>query len=110
MLNNEHISVEYYNPKSADVFPDVLLKGGVAVTYKDDDKNFGVIGLYTHYAELNSILKKVINMNNFESLTDSIYLQNKFCLDVLYQDYPDYKNFIGSNGREKRLTTNIFHF
>lgn len=108
MLNNEHISVEYYNPKSADVFPDVLLKGGVAVTYKDDDKNFGVIGLYTHYAELNSILKKVINMDNFESLTDSIYLQNKFCLDVLYQDYPDYKNFIGSSGREKRLTTNIF--
>ena len=108
MLNNEHISVEYYNPKSADIFPDVLLKGGVAVTYKDDDKNFGVIGLYTHYAELNSILKKIINMDNFESLTNSIYLQNKFNLDVLYQDYPDYKDLIGSNGREKRLTTNIF--
>lgn len=108
MLNNKHISVALYKSKSADVFPDVDLKGGVAVTYKDDDKNFGVIGAYTPYVELNSILKKVINMNSFESLTNSIHLQNKFRLDVLYQDYPEYKSLIGSDGREKRLTTNIF--
>lgn len=108
MLNNKHISIALYRPKSADVFPDVELKGGVAVTYKDNDKNFGIIGAYTPYVELNSILKKVINIGNFESLTSSIYLQNKFCLDVLYQDYPNYKDLIGSDGREKRLTTNIF--
>lgn len=108
MLANKHISVELYRPKTSDVFPDVELKGGVAVTYKDDDINYGAIGIYTPYEELNSILKKVINMDNFESITSSIYLQNKFCLKMLYQDYPDYEDLIGSSGREKRLTTNIF--
>lgn len=29
-------------------------------------------------------------------------------LDTLYQEYPEYKNVIGSNGRDKRFRNNIF--
>ncbi|HRM91640.1 MAG TPA: hypothetical protein PLK68_14405, partial [Thomasclavelia ramosa] len=46
--------------------------------------------------------------NNFSSLGNIIYLQNKFILSELYRDFPHYKTIIGSNGNEKRLTTPIF--
>lgn len=36
-------------------------------------------------------------------------MQNKFKLDVLYKDYPQYKDIIGSNGKEKRLTASILY-
>lgn len=41
------------------------------------------------------------------SLKDIFYVQNKFLLNVLYRDYPHYKQIIGSNGKERRLTTSI---
>lgn len=41
MLNDEHLKVLYYTPDSAEVFKDVDIKGGVAITYRDQNKNFG---------------------------------------------------------------------
>lgn len=40
--------------------------------------------------------------------TKDIYLQNKFDLDKLYECYPEYRNLVGINEREKHLTTSIF--
>lgn len=108
MLNDSHVSVSLYKSKSSEVFPDIDLKGGVAITYRDTDKDFGAIGLYSQNANLNTILKHVITKINFKPISDIIYLQNKFNLECLYSDFPNYKEIIGSNGREKRLTTNIF--
>jgi hypothetical protein len=108
MLNDNHVSVSSYKPKSSEVFSDIDLKGGVAITYRDTDKDFGAIGLYSQNAILNTILKHVITKINFKPISDIIYLQNKFNLECLYSDFPKYKEIIGSNGREKRLTTNIF--
>lgn len=36
------------------------------------------------------------------------YLQNKFNLKAIYKDFPQYKDIIGSSGKEKRLTASIF--
>jgi hypothetical protein len=41
-------------------------------------------------------------------LSSIIYPQNKFNLKKLYADYPFYKGIIGSDGKERRLTTSIF--
>ena len=55
------------------------------------------------------IIKKVVIENDdFENILSIIYLQNKFNLDELYKDFPEYKDIIGSGGKEKRLTTKIF--
>ena len=43
-----------------------------------------------------------------ERLSNHIYIQNKFKLNVLYKDYPEFKNIIGSNGKDKRFRNNIF--
>lgn len=108
ILNDNHFKVLLYEPNSADVFPDVDIKGGVAVMYRDSVKDFGSIGSFTAYPELNSIYNKVISKDGFQPFSDCIYAQNKFNLVELYNDYPHLKRVIGSNGREKRLTTSIF--
>lgn len=43
MLNNTHIKVIYFNPKSEELFPNNDIKGGVAIIYYDESKNFGAI-------------------------------------------------------------------
>lgn len=62
--------------------------------------------MYTKYKDLNSILKKVL-INNFKSITNIIYLQNKFNLKELYEEHPECRKNIGSKGKERRLTTSI---
>lgn len=109
MLSDIHLKVVLYNPKSSDVFPNVDIKGGVAVTYRDASKDYGYIGTFTAYEELNSIVRKVKSKSE-NTLDTEIYVQNKFVLSELYNDYPHYQALIGSNGREKRLTTSIFDF
>ncbi|MBR0384335.1 MAG: Eco57I restriction-modification methylase domain-containing protein, partial [Eubacteriaceae bacterium] len=59
MLNDEHFKVLSYEPKSEKVFNDTDIKGGVAITYRDNAKSYGAIGAFTAFDELNSIKKKV---------------------------------------------------
>ncbi len=108
VLNDEHFKVIYYTANSTDVFPNVDIKGGVAITFRDAKQQFGKIGIYSAFPELNSILSKVISNPSFNTIRESIYLQNKFDLNSLYKDFPDLKYKIGSKGKEKRLTTSIF--
>lgn len=108
MLNDKHYKVKYYEQDSSKVFPGTEIKGGVAITYFDKEKVFGQIGTFTAFTELNEILQKVIHKNDFQSIVPLIYLQNRFNLEKIYNQYPEYKNLIGSNGKEKRLTTSIF--
>lgn len=107
MLDDEHFKVEYYEQDAARVFTNNLFEGGVAITYRDANVNFGAIGQYTAYPELNSILHKV-TCRKEPSIDTIIYLQNKFNLEELYKIHPEYKKLIGSGGKEKRLTTSIF--
>lgn len=108
ILKDKHFKVVWYKQKSSDVFPNVDIKGGVAVTFRDAKQNFGGIGTFTDFEELNSIYQKVVFTADFTTFSDIIFTQNKFNLDELYKDHPHYKSIIGSDGREKRLTTSIF--
>lgn len=108
MLEDEHLKVQFFFKKSNDAFPEVLLPGGIVITLRDKQQKFDAIGVFTKFDELNSILKKVTTSSSFSSITKNIYTQNKFNLGKLYADYPEYKDIVGSDGREKRLTTPIF--
>lgn len=108
MLNDSHFKVEFYEQNSDAVFKGTDIKGGVAITYRDNSKECGAIGAFTSFEELNSIKRKVTSKMVCTSLDDNIYVQNKFDLDVLYKDYPQFRTIIGSGGRERRLTTPIF--
>ena len=103
MLEDEHLKVIYYAQKSEEVFPNTDIKGGVVVTYHDNKENFGAIGTFTSHEELNRALKLVEENPSFRPITEIVYTQTKFNLDKLYLDRPEYRQIIGSNGRDKRL-------
>lgn len=105
MLSDKHLKVLYFETNSAKVFSNTDIKGGVAVTYRDRNKDFGEIGTFTIFPELNSILKKVrrdVVQNG--SLTKIIYSQNKFNLDKLNEHY------VGLDRTDRRLESNIFKY
>ncbi|MBP5768770.1 MAG: Eco57I restriction-modification methylase domain-containing protein [Fibrobacter sp.] len=108
VLNDEHFKVVQYWAESTDVFPTVDIKGGVAVMLRNADEIFEKIVTYTPYAEVKCILEHVLADANFKSIDSIIYSQNKFDLKKLYKDFPKYKKIVGSNGKERRLTTSIF--
>lgn len=108
MLADSHLKVVFYEQNSEKVFARKDITGGITVTYRDANKVLGPIGAFSTFSELNDILHKVMKKGLTESLDDLIVLQNKWDLNVLYSDYPYIKKKIGSEGREKRLTTSIF--
>jgi len=107
MLNDEHFKVVKYWAKSAEVFPTVDIKGGVAVTMWNEKLTYGKIGTFIIYDEMKNILEKVVT-KNFESLTQVMNPQNKFNLEILFKDHPDCRSNIGSDGNDKRLRPNAF--
>ncbi|WP_288351511.1 Eco57I restriction-modification methylase domain-containing protein [Bacteroides caecimuris] len=107
ILNDTHFKVVWYNGNSSGIFPNVDIKGGIAVGYRDANKQFGGIHVYTTYPQLNTLVKKVSDYG-YTPISKIFYAQNKFNLETLYAEYPDYRTRIGSNGRERRLTTSIF--
>ena len=60
MLNDVHFKVLDYSVDSRTIFPNQDIKGGIAITYRDLDRNYGPIETFTPFEELNSILKKFL--------------------------------------------------
>lgn len=59
MLNDQHFKILEYEPDSNKIFPNIEIKGGVVISYWDENAKFASIGTFTKYYELNSILRKV---------------------------------------------------
>ena len=108
MLADNHFKVLYYEANGSKIFANTDIKGGVAITYHDSTKDYGAVRTFTSFTELNSILQKAAPQHTCNSLTTIIYNQNRFNLDALYEIYPEYKDIIGSEGRDKRFRNNIF--
>lgn len=110
MLDDPHLKVVDYQQKSDTVFPNTDIKGGVAVTYWEGGKVLGPIGVFSPYKELRSIQLKVSPWLAKQGLlSDVMYLQNRFDLAALYEDYPEARESISSNGKERRIVTSSFN-
>lgn len=107
MLSDSKLKVLMYEQDSSKVFPNTDIKGGIAITYRSKEDEFGAIGVFTPIPELNSILHKVKEKTD-KSLAEIIYAPTKFDLDTLYKDHPDFKSLIKADGKDKLLRTNIF--
>ena len=59
MLNDEHFTVLHCEIDGGKIFPNTDIKGGVAITYRDAEKDYGAIEIFSTFEELNTILKKV---------------------------------------------------
>lgn len=87
MLSDEHIKVEYYNQNASEVFPNTEIKGGVAVVYRDIDKNFGAINEFIPDERLRKIashfdikIEKCLPSIMFGGRSD-LKFNDKFLLD-----------------------------
>lgn len=108
MINSEHFKVLYYEQDSSKIFANTDIMGGIAVSYYSNNEKFDPIRVFTPFTELNSIMRKVANYGTVDNMSKMFSLQNKFNLEALYKDYPEYTKIIGSDGKDKRFRNNIF--
>ena len=118
MLNDIHLKVLNYENDGSRVFPGTDIKGGVAVTYRDESKNFGAIKIFVADSNLNSILHKV-NTVGFAAFSEEVYSPESYKFTkVMYQEHPEIKELtfvykgetvsLISKGHDYDLTSNIF--
>ena len=108
MLSDPHLKVLYHEQDSSKVFQNTDIKGGIVITYHDRSKNYGPIGIYTAFDELNSINRKVHQSEDEQSISDLIYTQCRFNLEALYASDKNLKSCIGSEGKDRRFRNNAF--
>lgn len=102
MLNDKHLKVLEYQEDPKNVFPNNDIKGGISITYRDTQKNFGAIKQYTTYSQLQSILKKIEkDLTTIGNIGDIINVATKFNILELAKDFPEYSI------RERRLSSNV---
>ncbi len=107
MLEDPHLKVVAYETKSSAYFPGTDIKGGVAITYRDATQDFGKIGVFTPWKELNTIKQKVWK-KECRSIREITFSRTAYRLtDKLHQDYPTAIQQL-SKGHAYDMSTNIF--
>lgn len=102
MLNDPHFKVIHYEPKSDTIFPNTDIKGGIAITYRDANKEFGAIETYTSFDELNGILTKVRGTQPEHWLSEIIYPALSYKLtDLMKQENPNSLDRLRTSAFEK---------
>lgn len=105
ILSDKHFKVLKYEENPRVFFPMNEIKGGVAITIRDKDKNYGEVGIFTGSNIVDSILNKVIDRKEV-SISDFISkgVPYKFT-NKIKEDYPDYIKLIS---KSFDLRTNVF--
>ncbi len=105
MLSDPHFKVLEYEQDCTKVFANTEIKGGVAITYHDETKEFGAIGIFTEYPEMNVILHKVTTHAS-SGFMDSIAVSgySYHFTEQMHIDNPEIKKtVIVVDGKEKPL-------
>lgn len=108
MLNDEHFKVLYYEHDSSKLFTNTDIKGGIAVSYRNNEQVYGAIEIFTPHLVLSKISNRLSSLLQESNISQIIHTQNRFNLENLYADYPEYKLCIGSDGKDKRFRNNTF--
>ncbi len=108
MLANPHFKVLLYEADAKRIFPSIQLPGGVAISYHDIRQDFGPIGVFTPFKELNSILHRVITTSSFEGMDKIVISRTTYRLsEKLHQDHPEAITQL-SKGHAYDMASNIF--
>ncbi len=107
-LNDEHFKVLTYVPNASEIFPTTDIKGGVAITLRNANKNYGALKVFTQFNELNDIVKKVIKSHNAYFLDTIISPRGCYhTTDLFFEDYPSASSRLGK-GTKNMLASNFF--
>ena len=105
MLNDVHFRVVAYKANSTEIFPTVGIAGGVAIMFRDAKQNFGKIGTFKAYPELDTIADKV-GARQEQSLVEIIYAESSYRFDT---SKPEVERLVLErlNG-DKKIISNVF--
>lgn len=108
MLHDKHLKVIFYEQYSGNVFANTDIKGGVAITLRDANKDFGEIGIFTPYKELATIVNNLYSQDHssIKKLVSSTGLY-RFS-DEAFNDFKDLKKKTGS-GTGKKVTSKVMN-
>ena len=108
MLSDKHLRVLFYERKSAKVFSNVGINGGIAVTCRDNSKELTPIGFYIPFKDLNSIKNKVMSSMDFDTFSKIVSPSVLYRFtDKMHEDYPDARERL-SKGHDYDVTSNVF--
>lgn len=108
MLNSDHLKVLFYESQSRNVFKDTDIKGGIAVTFYDQEKKYKPIKTFTAYEKLNSIIGKVCDSEKFEGMDTIVFSPVSFKFtEIMHKEHPTLKTKL-SKGNELEVKTNVF--
>ncbi len=108
MLSDEHFKVLQYEEDCSKIFSNTDIKGGIAITYRDSNSNFGAINIFTPFNELNSILNKTLNNSCFEPFSQIIISSYSYHFtEILYTEHPELRGRL-SEGHEYDFKSNVF--
>ena len=107
-INNEHVTIIQHEVDSTKFFPTSDIKGGIAITFYDENQTFKPIGTFIPFAELESIHKKVVVDNpNFKPFSEIIVSATSSQLTKkFHEDNPDAVKKI-SKGHDFDCSTSI---
>lgn len=88
-LADKHFKVEWYEPEAVKIFPNADIKGGIAVTYHDDEQSFDPIGHFVPYAQLRSILEKIKATNESSFATLIVAPEVYKFTEAMHSDHPN---------------------
>lgn len=107
MLNDPHFKILSYEADSSKVFSNTDIKGGVAISYRSVNEDFGAIGTFTAFSELNSIIKKIKSVKA-ESLSEIVSGRGVYRLsDKALKEFPKIEQ-LQSNGHKKDVGSGAF--
>lgn len=109
MLNDERFKILNYYSNSKEVFPmlSTPLKGGAAIGFYNAHADYGKIGYFSPFEEMNSITQKV---NNTKPESIFGHITSSFAYHLTPQalkDYPEIPSIM-SKGHETDLQSNVF--
>ncbi len=108
ILQDEHFKILKYEADCSKVFSNTEIKGGLAISYRDNVKIFGSINIFTPFDELNHILDKVKNSSSFSAFSKIMVTSYAYHFtEKLYEDFPKLKGSL-SSGHDYDLKSNVF--
>ena len=108
MLNDPHLKVIDYAPDARKYFKGVDIEGGVAITLRDETKDFGAIGTFISFDELRSICEKFILRSDFVAFGQIISGRTPYLFtDKLHEENPNAATKL-SDGHPYDISSNAF--
>lgn len=107
MLHDPHFRVARYYSSSKDVFDSVDIKGGIIISLRDKDSDFGEINTFTAYNELNSILSKVKSYPGIRYLREIVSSQGIYRFsDSILAEHPEI-NQVSGKGTGAKIVSKV---